>query len=304
MLNVNEIVIVKKFIIIISALFFAICLYGISEASERLDVTASFYPLAHLAEEVGGNKVDVIRITPGNIDPHEYEPTARDMIKIQNSNILILNGAGLEPWAKKIKDDLKKKGVRLLVMSESLDLQRAGDAGRYDPHIWLDPLIAKEMVEIIGTAFISADPQNQEYYLSKGKDYINKLLQLHEKYKEGLASCKRREMIVSHDAFGYMARRYDLEVYPISGLSPEEEPSPKKMAEIVKIIREKQIKYIFTEALVNPKTAETIAHEAGAEILTLNPVSGLTDDDIRAGRTYISVMEDNLSNLRLALSCK
>lgn len=294
----------KNLIIIITALFLSISSYQISSASDKLKVAASFYPLAHFAEQVGGDKVEIIKIIPGNAEPHEYEPTAKDMVKIQTSRVFIFNGAGLEPWAERILGDLKKKGILTLQMAEHFSLLGDKRGAKYDPHIWLDPLFAIKEVELIRDIFIRADPANRDYYRSNCALYTGKLLLLNDRYDRGLKSCKNRDIVVSHNAFGYLAGRYDFEVHAITGLSPEEEPSPRRMAEIIKISRAKSIKYVFTELLDSPKIAETIANEVGAEIIIYSHVSGLTDNDIMAGKTYISAMDENLKNLRLALSCE
>jgi zinc transport system substrate-binding protein len=294
----------KNLILIITALFLFISSYQISDASDRLKVAASFYPLAHFAEQVGGDKVEIIKIIPGNADPHEYETTAKDMVKIQTSQVFIFNGAGLEPWAERILGDLRKKGILILQMAEHFALLGDKRDAKYDPHIWLDPLFAIKEVELTRDIFIRADPANGDYYRSNCAIYAGKLLLLNDRYDKGLKSCKTRDIVVSHNAFGYLAGRYGFKVHSITGLSPEEEPSPRKMAEIIRISRAKNIKYVFTELLVSPKIADTIANEVGAEILIFSHVSGLTENDIMAGKTYISVMDENLKNLRLALSCE
>lgn len=294
----------KNLIIIITALFLSISSYRISDASDKIKVAASFYPLAHFAEQVGGDKVDITKIIPGNAEPHEYEPTAKDMVKIQTSRVFIFNGAGLEPWAERILGDLKKKDILTLQMADHFALLGDKRGAKYDPHIWLAPLFAIKEVEMIRDIFIKADPANGNYYRSNCAIYTGKLLLLNERYDRGLKSCKNRDIVVSHNAFGYLAERYGFEVHAITGLSPEEEPSPRRMAEIVRTARVKNIKYVFTELLDSPKIAETIANEVGAEILIYSHVSGLTDNDIMAGKTYISAMDENLKNLRLALSCE
>lgn len=294
----------KNLIIIITALFLSIFSYQVSDASDKLKAAASFYPLAHFAEQVGGDKVEVIKIIPGSAEPHEYEPTAKDIVKIQTSRIFVFNGAGFEPWAERILGDLKKKNVLILQIAEHVKLLREKQGSKYDPHIWLDPLFAIKEVELIRDIFIKADPANGDYYRSNCTLYTAKLFLLNDRYGKGLKSCKKRDIVVSHNAFGYLAARYGFEVHAITGLSPEEEPSPRRMAEIVRIARAKNIKYVFTELLVSPKIAETIANEIGAKILVFSHVSGLTDNDIMAGKTYISVMDRNLTNLRLALSCE
>jgi len=294
----------KNFIIILTALFLSISSYQNSDASDKLKVAASFYPMAHFAEQVGGDKVEVIKIIPGNAEPHEYEPTAKDMVKIQTARVFVFNGAGLEPWAERILGDLNKKGVLTLQMAEHFELLGDKRGARYDPHIWLEPSFAVKEVELIRDIFIKADPANGDYYRSNCILYTGKLRLLNDRYDRGLKSCKKRDIVVSHNAFGYLAGRYGFEVHAITGLSPEEEPSPRRMAEIIRIAKAKNIKYIFTELLASHRIAETIANEAGAEILIFSHIDGFTDNDIMAGKTYISAMDENLKNLRLALSCE
>ena len=297
-----------KFIITASIFLVAVFAYGIPAASEKLMVTVSSYPLAHFAEQVGGEHVKVVNITPEGVDPHEYEPTARDMMKIWTAQVFIFSGAGLDPWGERVRDDLRKRGVLIICMTEHFELLRNGEDarygnGRYDPHIWLDPLLVMQEVEIIRDTFIRADPENESSYRNNSIVYSDKLAMLHRRYSEELKNCQTSHIIVSHDALRYLAKRYDLKIHPIAGLSPEEEPTPRKMTEIVKLARENNIKYIFTEVLVSPRIAETIAREVGAETLVFNPAGGLTENEIRAGKTYISIMKENLVNLRTAMSC-
>lgn len=281
-----------------------------SLASEKLKVIATFYPLAELARQVGGELVDVTNITPTGAEPHDYEPSPRDIIKIRSAKVFLLNGGNIDVWAEKIQNDLKKRGIEVINMSESLRkstqlLRSQGKNGeRFDPHFWLDPILRQEQVAIVRDTFIKVDPENAEYYRKAGEDYINRLVTLDQEYKDGLRHCAIREVVVSHAAFGYLAKRYQLEMIYISGISPDQEPSPRRLAEISLLAREKNIKYIFFETLLSPKLAETVAREIGAKTLVFNPIEGLTDEEIRAGKNYISLMEDNLKNLRIALQCK
>jgi zinc transport system substrate-binding protein len=288
----------------------------------NLKVAASFYPLAHFAGEVGGDLADVTNIMPPGAEPHEFEPTPRDIGKIYKADIFIFHGEGLDPWARKISADLEQKGILIRQMSDYFTFlkltddehhhenrmsdraEHAHEHGESDPHIWLDPILASREVEIIRDAFIQADPSHKEAYIKNSASYMSKLGELDRKYRRGLQSCASRDVIVTHDAFNYLAKRYDLQVYPIMGISPEEEPSPRKLVELSKMARAKKITHIFFETLVSPKLAETIAGETGAKTLVLNPLGGLTGEDIRKGKTYISVMEENLQNLRIALQCK
>lgn len=261
-------------------------------------VAASFYPLAEFAKQVGGENIEVINIVPPGTEPHDFEPTPQDMAKVYAAQIFVYNGGGLAPWAEKIAPELEKKGVSVINMTRHFNLLA------FDPHIWLDPALAKKEVELIRDGLKEIDAENSSVYENNAKNYLAALSQLDKKYREGLASCAIRDAVASHAAFDYLAKRYNLNIVNIAGLSPEEEPSPKKIAEIAQSARGKKIKYIFFETLVSPKLAQTIAKEIGAQTLVFNPLEGLTDEELAAGENYISIMEENLTNLRLALACQ
>lgn len=273
-----------------------------------IKVTASFYPLAEFAKQVGGDLVEVVNITPAGIEPHDFEPTPKDVAALFSSKVFIFNGTGFDPWAEKLKPDLEQKGVRTIDMSEYVDLiaseENPEEAEELDPHFWLDPVLAQKQIEGIRDALVRVDPSSSSEYTNNATRYIEQLSILDDKYKNGLASCEIRDAVASHAAFGYLAKRYNINVISIAGISPEEEPSPKRMAEIAQLAKQKNIKHIFFETLVSPKLSETIAREIGAETLVFNPLEGLTNEEVATGEDYISVMEKNLANLRKALLCK
>lgn len=268
------------------------------ERKNRITVITSFYPLYEFANAVGGEQIDVVNLVPAGSEPHEFEPTSQQIASLYLAHIFLFNGSGLDPWAEKIQEELIKKGVAVVHMSKHIDLLKN------DPHFWLDPVLAQQEVEVIRDTLIQIDSSNEKNYRDNANVYLAKLSELNKKYKDGFIACQKQEIITSHAAFGYLAKRYDFTVISISGLSPEEEPSPKRMGEIATLAREKQIQYIFFETLVNPKLSETIAHEIGAQTLVFNPIEGLTEEDIHSGKDYISIMEDNLTNLKLARSCQ
>ncbi|OIO15200.1 ABC transporter substrate-binding protein [Candidatus Gottesmanbacteria bacterium CG11_big_fil_rev_8_21_14_0_20_37_11] len=271
----------------------------------KIRVSASFYPLAHFARQAGGNKIDVVQILPMGIEPHDFEPSPSDIGRIYNSNLFIYNGAGFEPWADKIVDDLEGKGVVILKMSDYFDLLKTDkDKTVTDPHIWVDPVNAKREMELISEALIKIDKSNENYYQEKSHEYISKLDILNKEMIVGLGDCSRNEIIVSHNAFSYLSKRYNFQTLSIAGISPDQEPSPRSIGETAKLAKEKNIKYIFFETLVSPKLSETLAKEVGAKTLVLNPVESLTSEEIAQNKDYISLMEDNIINLKLALSCK
>ncbi len=286
----------------------------IGTASAKLKMAASFYPLAHFAGQVAGDQAEVATIMPPGSEPHEYEPPPGDIKKIYESSFFLFNGAGLDPWAERLREDLVKNGTAVMEMAALFSQwEIAGKAsdhghddhteGETDPHIWLDPLIAAAEVGAIRDALIRIDPLNQEQYRRNSTAYSMKLNKLHAQFEEGLKSCRTRKIIVTHNAFNYLGRRYNLSIHAITGISPEEEPSPRKMVELTKFALKEDIRHIFFEPLASSKLAKTIAREIGAATLVLNPLGGLTEDDISRGRTYISVMKDNLYNLRIAMGC-
>lgn len=276
--------------------------------NDKIQVAASFYPLSEFAKAVGGDKINVMNLTPAGSEPHDFDPSPRDLASLQNSKVFIYNGAGFEPWVERILPDIQKSGVFVVDSTSGVDLLAASEEEEkdslYDPHVWLDPVLAMAQVDNIYTGLIKADPENKDYYEKNISDYKARLEELDREFESGLANCQSRDVVVSHNAYAYLAKRYNFNIVPISGLSPDEEPSPQKMADIVKFAKVNNVNYIFFETLVSPRLSETIAKEIGAETLVLNPIEGLTEEEIVQGLDYISVSMQNLNNLRLALNCK
>lgn len=268
----------------------------ISLNKDTITVTTSFYPLYFFAKEIGGDKADIVNITPAGSEPHDYDPTPANIVQIEKSKLLILNGAGLELWGDKIRENLKGKKTVILTMEEEKTVK--------DPHVWLSPLLAKKQVEKITQGFEQVDSTHSSYYQGNAKELEDTLDALDKKFKDGLRTCKQKDIITSHAAFGYLAQSYGFNQVAISGLSPDEEPPPSKLAEVAKFAKENTIKYIFFESLVSPKLSQTIAKEVGAKSLVLNPIEGLTPEEMQAGKNYSTLMEENLSNLKLALECQ
>jgi zinc transport system substrate-binding protein len=305
----------KNIITIIIAIFLLttlVYLFAISKTpspatpSGKLKVTASFYPMYYFASQIAGDKAEVINITPAGAEPHDYEPTAQQIAHIQNTNMLILNGGTLETWGNKIKDELTSKNIKIIIAGEDIINKTISEDGKaiQDPHVWLDPLLAKQQVEKITQGFIQIDPANTSFYKANSISFKNKLDVLHEEYAAGLSSCARKDFVTSHAAFSYLSDRYKLKQVAIAGISPDAEPSIQKMAEIIDLIKGGGIKYIFFESLISPKLAETIAEETGARTLVLDPIEGISDQDVRAGKDYFTQMEMNLNNLEVALQCQ
>lgn len=273
---------------------------------QKITVVTSFYPLYYFSEHIGGDKADVYNLTPAGAEPHDYEPTAQDMALIESSNLLVLNGGGLEVWGDSIKKNLNPAQTILVVAGEGLVTSRIAEAGEnvVDPHIWLSPALAGDMVNKILNGFQASDPANISYYIANADALKEDLKNLNADYSVGLKNCALKDIITSHASFGYLASAYGLHQISIAGLSPDAEPSPKEIGVIAEFAKENGVKYIFFESLVSPKLSETIATEVGAGTLVLNPLEGLATDDIRAGKNYFTEMRNNLDNLKIALQCR
>lgn len=271
----------------------------------KISVTTSFYPLYFFASQIGGDKAVVSNLTPAGAEPHEYEPTAQDIVKIQDSSILVLNGGGLEAWASDVQKNIEGSATMVVSAGEGLTDRTFVEDGEEitDPHVWLSPPLAEKLADKIAAAFTEANPANASYYASNASVLKAKLASLDAAYKTKLASCKKRDIVTSHAAFGYLAAAYNLRQVPITGVSPDAEPSLRELADLTAFAKNTDVKYIFFESLVSPKLAETLAREIGAQTLVLNPLEGLTSDEIAAGKTYFTEMEENLKNLETALEC-
>ncbi len=261
----------------------------------KLQVAASFYPLYDFARQVGGDKVQVINITPSGMEPHDYEPSAKDLTRLLQSDVFVYNGV-MEPWAAGFLQGYKGKVVKA---SDGMEL-----LGGSDPHFWLDPVLAEKIVRHVQRTLLEADPSNGDYYAKRAQDYILKLQKLDQDFSDAMASCTVQDVVVSHNAFSYAAKRYKFNILSIAGVSPEIEPSPARLAELTKIVKERQIKYVLFETLVSPRLADTIAKETGASTLVLDPLEGLRNEDQQQGKDYISVQRENLATLRRARACQ
>jgi zinc transport system substrate-binding protein len=279
---------------------------GLSFAAKPTIVT-TVYPLYDFTKQVVGDKADVVLLVPAGAEPHDWEPAPADMIKIKNAKLFIYNGAGMETWIDKLQGSVLK-GKKVVKASDYVTVLSAqfteegepAPAGAIDPHIWLDPVNVQAIVQEIANAVSEMDPANGDYYKSNANHYIAELQVLDQDYQT-LSNAPRKQIVTSHAAFGYMAKRYGLQQVAIMGLAPDAEPTPQRMAEVIRYVKANGIKYIFFETLVSPKLSEVIANEAGAQTLVLNPIEGLTDEEIAQGANYITEMRMNLTNLKIAL---
>ena len=260
---------------------------GSDESSSATTVVAAFYPLAFVAERIAP-EADVVNITPAGAEPHDLELSARDVEAIGDADHVLFVGSGFQPALEEAVEG-HDGAVDLL---ESVSVIDAADGP--DPHVWLDP------VRLAAMARAAAGELGDR---AAADALVADLEQLDRDFQAGLAECARRELVTSHAAFGYLADAYDLTQVPLSGVSPEAEPSARDLEALVAEVESSGATTVFFETLVSPKLAETVAREAGAETAVLNPLEGLTDDELAAGQDYITVMRANLEALRRGLGC-
>ncbi|KAF4325184.1 hypothetical protein G195_001305 [Phytophthora kernoviae 00238/432] len=307
-------------LLVLSLLILSAC--GQSNNSEsaklvegKVNVITSFYPVYAFTATIGGDDANVINLLPTGVEPHDWTPKSQDIVNTSKAQLFLYNGAGLEGWVpnflKSLNSDTKVKSV---AVSEGVTLLTAeGDDGHghanaediadhhVDPHTWVSPKSAMVMAENIKNSLVEVDPAHKEGYEKRYEELRSKLETLDQHFTDELSNVPNKEIVVSHQAFGYLARDYGLTQHAIMGLSPDAEPTGQDIVKLAKLVKDEGIKYIFFEELVSDKLAKTLANEAGVETMVLNPVEGLTKEQVTNGDDYFTLMEKNLQNLLIAL---
>jgi zinc transport system substrate-binding protein len=251
-----------------------------ASANGKLDVVASFYPLAWLAEEIGGDRVEVTDLTPTGGEPHDLELSPDQVDEIENADLVIVMGNGFQPSVEEAAESHAAQTLSVL------------DDGADDPHAWLDLQQMQRIAGIIGSA-LRIEPES----------ITRELAALDREFREGLERCERRTIVTAHDAFSSLAARYDLDQVAIAGIEPNQEPGADRFAQVADVVEREGVTTVFVEPLVESDVAETLARETEAKVRTLNPIEGLTEEQRDAGEDYFSLMRENLSQLREALGC-
>jgi zinc transport system substrate-binding protein len=256
------------------------------------EVVAGFYPLAYVAEQLVGPGARVENLTPPGAEPHDIEVNAGEVEDLQSAEVVLLMGRDFQP---QLEEAAERAGGRVV---EILEGAPSGTVRGEDPHIWLDPVRFSSVAKRIATAL--GTPEAQDALTA----FEVRLAGLRRGYQQGVARCRHHEIVTSHDAFGYLAQRYGLTEIPILGLSPEAEPSPGALADAIARVRETGATTVFSESLLPPDLADTVARETGAGTAVLNPIEGLTEEQQQSGEDYFSLMRENLAALREALGCR
>ena len=265
---------------------------------QRLRVVASFYPIWFFSSEIGGEKANVEILIPDNAEPHSWQPSPSDLIKVSEAKMFVYNGAGFEPWADDFIAQISDPNV--IIIDSSKNITQIIVAGSFeDPHFWLDPLNAKIQAENILAGYLSADPANATYYRNNEQDLEARLADLNEKFQVGLANRTKNAIVTTHEGFGYLAHRYNFHAYAAIGISADQLPSAQDLADLVQLIRDLGLNYVFAEPIFSDAIIETVAQETGAQVLILDGIHGRTG--IHSHLDYFGIMYENLKNLKIGL---
>lgn len=328
----------KKIFILLFVLFFSVSFAHAQEGKGKLEVVTTLFPTYDFAKQIGKEKVNVSLLLPAGVESHTFEPKPQDVVKINKADVFIYTGKYMEPWAEDLLKGVSNKNLAVVDSSWGIELiveddhEEEGDHqedehhddgedhdgehaeehehghhhGGKDPHIWVDLANDQIMVDTIAKALAEKDPANSEFYLNNAKEYKLKLADLDRRFKETLSTAKHKTIIYGgHFAFGYFAKRYGLEHdSPYEGFSPNAEPSPKAIAELINKLKSSGIKVIYYEELLDPKVARTISQETGAKLELLHGAHNVSKDELTKGVTFLNIMEDNLEKLKVGLECQ
>jgi zinc transport system substrate-binding protein len=273
------------------------------------------FPLYDFTRIIGGDKVNAFLLLPPGMEAHSFEPKPDDIIRSNKADLFIYTNRYMEPWAVNIANGLDTRKTMVIDASQGVRFLQAGKGAEHDheenngegmdPHIWLDFANAQTMVDNILAALVAKDPADREYFTTNAETYKKKLQELDEQYRSGLSHCAKHIFLHGgHFAFGYLANRYGLTYESAYAVSANAEPSPAKIARLIRQIEKNGLHNIYTEELVEPRIADTISRETGATVLRLHGSHNISKNDLAAGANFLSLMENNLNNLKIGLQCK
>ena len=298
------------------AMFIVGCGGEKQSVSDKLQVAASFYPMAEFARNVGGDKAEVFVLVPDGAEAHDWEPSPSDLSRLGKAQVFVYNGV-VEPWAKQALTALSER--KILAVQTGLGLyERVGETheeehhhhdhgcahGKQDPHVWISPKKAIKQVERITAVLCEADAKNAKYYQDNSTKYVEQLKALDIQLTNLAKNAPRKVFVTAHAAFGHLADDYGLKQLAVNGLSPHAEPTPADLQRLIKVVQEENVRYVFFETLTDPKLAKLVADETGAEISVLDPLEGLNEEGRKNKLDYLQIMQRNIHNLQIALNAK
>ncbi len=287
----------------VAALAAILALAGCREgpAPTRPLVVTTIFPLWDLTRHVAADRATAQALVPPGVEPHDWEPSPRDVSLVQRAAVFVHTGTGLDAWASRLVGGL---GGRTEVVDAARGLSLLSQGASVDPHVWLDPTLARAQAQTIAEGLTRADPAGAPVYRENAAKLGARLDALDQAFAAGLRDCARRELVTSHAAFAYLARRYGLIQLPVMGIAPEAEPNPADLAALVRTARQRHVTHVFFEPLVSPRLAQTLAREIGATTLPLDPIEGVSREQAAADAGYVELMQANLATLRTGLGCR
>jgi zinc transport system substrate-binding protein len=285
----------------------AACAASPQAGAGKVQVVAAFYPLEEVARRIGGPQAEVFDLTPPGAEPHDLELRPSDLRRVRSAGLVLYLGEGFQPALERAVATMADKSRAIDVLADMQLRPAAGEeaaAEAADPHVWLSPLLMERIATSTAGALSARSPSRASEFRARQALLMSDLDSLDREYQSKLSSCVRRDIFTSHAAFGYLADRYGLDQVAITGLSPEAEPSPKRLEEVARLARERGATTIFFETLVSPRVADAVARTAGAKTAVLDPIEGLTPAERKAGADYFSIMRSNLGSLTEALGCR
>ena len=307
------------------------------ESGDPLTIYTTIYPLQYFAERIGGDTIEAESMLPAGADEHTYEPTSKTILDIAGADLFLYNGLNLEPFADKVKETLSSEDVHVVNVGEQVEIDTSHghehsteekhteehsheseeahteeehnhetedghDHGGVDPHIWLDPLLAGQMANVVKEELIELNPDEEALYTKNYEELLSELEQLDESFHTMADAATQKEILVSHAAYGYWEKSYGIEQLSVAGLSSTDEPSQKELKELADTAKEHNIRYVIFEQNVTPKIAKVIQEEIGADSLRLHNLATLTEEDIKEEQDYMSIMKQNIETLKTAMN--
>lgn len=282
---------------------------------EKLQVVTTFYPMYDFTKHVAQDLAEVSVLVPSGTDTHGFEPSAKDVAKIQEADVFVYNSVEMETWVPSILETIDSTDIVIVDASEGIELldgdhgheeeehdhEEEGYSHEVDPHIWLDPVLAQDEVMNIKEGLVEADPENEADYTKNAEAYQVELQELDAEYAAAFENAENRLFVTQHAAFAYLAERYDLEQISIAGLSTDAEPSPSELAEMTEFIQNQNVDYIYFGKTTSSNISEALANETDTELAVLDPIEGITKEDQEVGVDYVTAMRNNLEALKLSI---
>lgn len=297
-----------------------------NQENEKSVIYTSFFPIYNLAKQIAGDKFEVRSFTNLKTESHGFEPSAKEIAELSNAKLMFTNGAGMEEWEEKVKESTD---VEFVNTSESIDLIKATEDdkdhdhdhdhedsdhehghedtdhhhhGEFDPHTWLDLVNGKAQAKVIADKLSEIDPANKDYYMANYEKIATELDEITNEYKDKFANVENNKFIVPHQAFGYVAREFNLEQIPLNSLTSTGEAGSKVLKEVSDMAKDEKIKTVFYEMGGSDKAAKTLADEIGAEAKPISTLEFATDEELDSNKTYQEMIKENLEAIYQSLS--